>query len=70
MPPPSADPAIPPDVNFTVIKDETVPGIKRSLDIRLNKIVSEDVLRAIALKLKSEDARQYQRTFMLIPFRT
>src|ERR1017187_2520369 len=37
---------------YTIIRTEVVPGIKRSLDIRLNRTVSEEVLRAIATKLK------------------
>lgn len=55
---------IPSDVTFLIIDSSTIPGIKRSLDVRLNKEVSEIALRAIALKLKSEDSRSYDRTFM------
>ncbi|HEX8324035.1 MAG TPA: hypothetical protein VF595_08975 [Tepidisphaeraceae bacterium] len=46
------------------MKTDAVPGIKRSVDVRLNKAVSEDVLRSIALKLKSEETGIYQRTFI------
>jgi len=56
---------IPTDVSYTVIGTETVPHIKRSLDVRLNKKVSEDVLRAIALELKSNDSNRYARTFIV-----
>ena len=56
---------IPADVSYLVIDSDIRPGIKRSLDIRLNKKVSEDVLRAIALELKSNDSRQYDRTFIV-----
>lgn len=42
---------IPADVSYEVINTDILPGIKRSLDVRLNKRVSEDVLRAIALDL-------------------
>ena len=56
---------IPTDVSYTVIGTETVPHIKRSLDDRLNKKVSEDVLRAIALELKSNDSNRYARTFIV-----
>ena len=56
--------SIPRDVSYTIIDSHTVRGIKRSLDVRLNKKVSESVLRAIALKLKSQDSRTYERTFI------
>ena len=56
---------IPTDVSYTVIGTETVPHIKRSLDVRLNKKVSEDVLRAIAFELKSNDSNRYARTFIV-----
>ena len=55
---------IPADVSYEVINTDIVPGIKRSLDVRLNKKVSEDVLQAIAFELKSNDLRQYDRTFI------
>lgn len=64
-PPAGATLNIPADVSYEVINTDILPGIKRSLDVRLNKRVSEDVLRAIALKLKSDDSRQYDRTFIL-----
>ena len=52
------------DVSYTIIKSSTLPGIKRSLDVRINKKVSERTLRALALKLKSDDTREYERTFI------
>ncbi len=55
---------IPNDVTFTIINTNNIPGIKRSLDVRLNKRVSEEVLRAIAMKIKSQDSRTYERTFI------
>jgi hypothetical protein len=55
---------IPKDVSYSVIDTNTLPGIKRSLDVRLNKKVSETTLRAIALELKSQDNRTYERTFI------
>jgi hypothetical protein len=42
-----------------------VPNIKRSVDVRLNRRVSTDVLRAIALEIRAKDGRPYQRTFIL-----
>jgi hypothetical protein len=35
-----------------------------ALYVRLNKKVSEDVLLALAIKLKSQDSRRYDRTFI------
>lgn len=60
----SQESMIPEDVNFSILKTETIPNIKRSLDVRLNKRVSEDVLRAIALKIKNQDSRAYEKTFI------
>jgi len=60
---PTATP-IPTDVTYTIIDKNIVPGIKRSLDIRLNKKVSEKVLHSIAMKLKNSDSRTYERTFI------
>lgn len=60
----SAAKSIPKDVTYTIIDKNIVPGIKRSLDIRLNRKVSEDVLEAIAVKLRSSDAANYERTFI------
>ena len=57
-------PIIPDDVSYSIFDSSINRGIKRSLDVRLNKKVSERTLRAIALKLKSQDARSYDRTFM------
>ncbi|QDV68009.1 hypothetical protein Poly24_17150 [Rosistilla carotiformis] len=52
------------DVTYTIIDTNVVPGIKRSLDIRLNRKVSEDVLQAIAIDLKNFDSKTYDRTFI------
>ena len=58
-------PSIPADVSYSIIESSISHGLKRSLDVRLNKKVSERTLRTIALKLKSQDARDYERTFIL-----
>jgi hypothetical protein len=55
---------IPANVSYEVLNTDIIPDIKRSLDIRLNKKVSEDVLRAIALELKSSDSNDYEHTFI------
>ena len=56
---------IPADISYSVVDTDIIPSIKRSLDVRLNKKVSEDVLRAIALELKSNDSQTYDRTFIV-----
>ena len=56
---------IPKDVTYTVIDKHVVPNIKRSLDIRLNRKVTEDVLHSIAMKLKNSDPKSYERTFIV-----
>ena len=55
---------LPSDVTFSIIDSSTIPGIKRSINVRLNKEVSEITLRAIALKLKASDSRSYDNTFI------
>ena len=57
-------PTIPDDVSYSIIDSTARADIKRSLDVRLNKRVAEDTLHAIALKLKSQDSRDYDRTFI------
>jgi len=56
---------IPADVTYSVIQSKIVSGIRKSIDVRLNKKVSEAILRAIALELKSGDSRPYDRTFIV-----
>ena len=55
---------VPGDVRYEVIATNVLPGIKRSLDIRLSRKVSEDVLRTIALELRRRDDREYERTLI------
>jgi len=56
--------SIPSDVSFSIIKSDNIPGIKQSLDIRLNKKVSEQILRSIAYELKDQEPQPYDRTFI------
>lgn len=56
---------VPADVAYTIINTNVIPGIKRSLDIRLNHRVEEDVLRSIATELKNADQNRYERTFIV-----
>ena len=53
-----------PGVPYSIIDSYILPDIKRSLNVRLSEKVSEDTLRAIALQLKVQDSRSYQRTFI------
>ena len=62
--PTPTQPQIPVDVSYEIIKIDTA-DITRSLDVQLNKRVSEDVLRIIALELKAQEPRSYERTFIL-----
>ena len=55
---------IPADVSYSVTEADVVPGRKRSLDVLLSRKVSEQVLRAIALKLRAEGRAKYDRTFI------
>jgi len=52
------------EVAYSIINSDTYLDWKRSLDVRLNKKVSEDTLREIAFKLKAQDPRSYERTFI------
>jgi len=59
-------PSIPSDVSYSVISSRIIPRVinNRSLEIRISRRVPQDVLRAIALKIKSEDSRTYERTMI------
>ncbi len=56
---------LPGDVEFSVIEESTLPGVKRSLDVRITHRVSELELRAIAEDLKNRDPDHYDRTFIV-----
>jgi hypothetical protein len=55
---------IPADVTYSIIDSDTFLDYKHSVDVRLNKKVSENTLRNIALKLKAQESRDYERTFI------
>jgi hypothetical protein len=55
---------IPDDIEYNIIEDEKKLDIKRSVVVSLNRKVSRDVLKEIALTLKLNDTRSYQRTFI------
>lgn len=56
---------IPEDVTYEIINEDIVPGTKRSLNIRLDRRVSEKVLQSLSTKLKNSDSSDYERTFIL-----
>jgi len=55
---------IPADVSYTVIQTDARPGIKRILDVHLNRRVSKETLRAIGLELKAQDPGEYLCTLI------
>ena len=55
---------IPDDINYSILEDEKLYGIKRSVEVSLNKKVSREVLKEFALSIKESDSRSYQRTFI------
>ncbi len=56
---------VPTDVTYRILQEETIPNVKRSVDVRLNRRVSADILRAIAHEIRAKDNSRYQRTFIL-----
>ena len=54
----------PSDVQLTILNLDIIPGIKRSIDVRLSRKVSATELEAIGRKLKADDSRSYDRTFI------
>ena len=56
--------AIPSDVTYSIISENEFHQFKHSIDVRLNKKVSEQVLRSIAAKLKELERKNYERTFI------
>lgn len=61
---PARNPKIPIEVSYPVIDGYREPPWKRGLDVQLNMKVSEEVLREIALELKSQETEQYERTYV------
>jgi hypothetical protein len=61
------NPNIPVEVSYPIIKDEdevTLDYSKRMVEVQLNMRVSKDVLREIALDVKGQERRQYERTYI------
>ena len=57
--------ATPSDVTYTIISDNSLFRIKRSVDVRLDRKVSKEVLRSLAIELRNADKGEYQRTFIV-----
>ena len=49
---------------YTIISDNDFRDVKRSIDVRLDKKVSVEVLRTMARKLKNMERKKYDRTFI------
>ena len=60
---PTRNPKIPVEVSYPVLK-EWDDQTRRGVDIALNQKVTPEVLREIALEVKSRETRQYVRTFI------
>ena len=54
---------IPIEVSYPIVEDQS-ERTKRNVRVRLNMKVTEDVLREIALEVKGQARRQYERTFI------
>jgi hypothetical protein len=58
---------IPVEVSYPIIRDEEAfNAFKRLVDVRLNMKVPPEVLREIALDVKSSEKKQYERTFIFV----
>ncbi len=55
---------IPIEVSYPVIDEDSEPPQKRTLYVRLNMRITPEVLREIALELKSQEIRQYEYTYI------
>ncbi len=56
---------IPSDVTYSIIDEEKSRDVKRRLNVRLNKGVSEKVLESISHLIIAGDTTDYERTFIL-----
>jgi len=68
---PSASPSVPllaeefKGVQYTIIDSSRLLNIKCSLDIRLQQKVSKEFLKRLALKLRADEPRSYERMFIV-----
>lgn len=56
---------LPPDLNYEIIGEDAFQDDRRSLDVRLNRKVSEDVLETLAYRLREQTSRSFERTFIV-----
>jgi len=49
---------------YSIIKQESIPSIKASIDVRLNKEFNKSSIEKLALKLKNDLNGNYQRIFI------
>lgn len=52
------------NLNYHIVKDETRRDIKRVVDVVLDEYISESQLKKIALEIKNQDNKDYERTFI------
>ncbi len=53
-----------PPEGYTIVEDSRTGSTKRSVEVVLDEKVGEDELRQIASRIKSDDGRNYERTFI------
>lgn len=51
-------------ITYSVISDKDFQGVRRSIDVRLDRKASLEELRSIAMELKARERRNYERTFI------
>lgn len=61
----SEESPLPSDLDYEIIGEDTYQNDRRSLDVRLNRKVDEDVLRTLAHRLRSQASRSFERTFVV-----
>ena len=52
-------------VKYEIINTTKVPNVKLSIDVRLDKKVTKEFLKKIAIKLRNDESKKYERTFIL-----
>ena len=50
---------------YSILSEEAIPGTKRSVDVLLQKKVTESALESIAHDIRSRASQEYDRTFVL-----
>jgi hypothetical protein len=67
--PPASNPEIPVEAPYTIIVDRDGDPARREVEVKLNKKVTAQVLREIALEVKSKEERRHERTaiFYFLP---